>query len=757
MRKWMILALFVGVVACEGDDDDDGGNETDVPDALVDADRDGFLSDVDCDDNDNEIHPLGREICDGKDNNCDELVDEDDPQLDESTLSNWYVDLDDDGFGTEFVQRSCLGPEGTASEGADCNDDDAEINPAAIEVCDGLDNNCNNQTDDEDLEIDPSTMVLVFPDRDGDGEGDSGFAFLRCEPLDGEVLSGLDCDDSSPVVYGGAPELCDGLDNDCDGLVDDEDGEVLAEGRFFRDRDGDGVGMSSDAVAACAMPAGYALTGGDCDDTNPFRAPGLAEVCDGFDNNCDAGFLVDGADPLYDSDLLPTWYVDRDGDGYGDVASAQATCFPDADLVRLGGDCNDGSAAVFPGAREWCDGIDNNCDASVDGADAWMSEEHGHRVRLTIRGDVDSHDGPVTLNVDFGQMLGEQLVRSPLDVDSIRVVAQNCGSVRALNSEFADSLGDLFGGGALLDPEGDGKGLLVFELDDMARDEIAFTGQLDLAVYFDSTDGGGFDTPELDVGALSMDIEDGRLRMSNGLTELTIDPDVGGLPLLTGADDNQGFRGHLHGNGVQVGNRLGLTRWLSAADDPEAQVDILHEGSLLTVVRTRGSLDAGRAGGIDYAYTYVQFADRPEVYIMPRLVARGDTRLVGKHFWQDAIRPVALDSLTELAAASSETASGATSHGRWVDDGTAGGGLVWRRSPAWQGNNLSGQLDLSLGGHDLTEQDAEGDRLLVPDGTVLVDRPVVVFLPGEGADDLETQLSRLRHGWIAVTGRSESR
>jgi hypothetical protein len=94
----------------------------------------------------------------------------------------------------------------------------------------------------------------------------------------------------------------------------------------------------------------------DCDDADPAVHPGAEEVCDGQDNNC-----VDGVD----EGLGSWWYVDGDGDGYGDESSAVLECEAPTGWIGLGGDCNDSNSLVHPDRPETCsDGIDADCDGS---------------------------------------------------------------------------------------------------------------------------------------------------------------------------------------------------------------------------------------------------------------------------------------------------------------------------------------------------------------------------------------------------------
>lgn len=58
-------------------------------------------------------------------------------------------------------------------------------------------------------------------------------------------------------------------------------------------------------------------------------------------------------------------YLDVDGDGFGDDATAVVSPFPPAGTVLVGGDCDDDRADVYPGAPELCDGVDHDCDGTV--------------------------------------------------------------------------------------------------------------------------------------------------------------------------------------------------------------------------------------------------------------------------------------------------------------------------------------------------------------------------------------------------------
>ncbi len=272
-----------------------------------------------------------------------------DPNKDDSGEPDVFIDNDQDGFGAD----------------EDCDDDDPAINPGAAEACNGIDDDC-------DGEVDNDVSQDWFTDRDGDGYGDPSTAVWTCEPTEGWVSLGDDCDDDDPALNPSADEVCDGIDNDCDGDVDDEDDglDTSSASTWYRDADADGYGHADDTTLACVPPDGYVEDNTDCDDADDAINPSADEICNGVDDDCDG--LRDGQDDSVDNSTGSTWYLDADGDSYGDPRTTTTACDPPGGWVGpdWASDCDDDDDSINPDATEICDGVDNDCDGDVDDDDS---------------------------------------------------------------------------------------------------------------------------------------------------------------------------------------------------------------------------------------------------------------------------------------------------------------------------------------------------------------------------------------------------
>jgi len=366
-------------------------------------------------------------------------------------------DDDDDGFG-DSLEQSCdtdpldnnSTPSDTDSDG-DCDflddDDDGDFwNDSVEQSCDTdpLDNNSTPSDTDSDGDCD-------FLDDDDDDDGLSDYnetEIHKTNPLDPDSDGdGLD-DYQEVVVYG-----TNGIDPDTDGDGLDDYQEVVVYGTnpHSQDSDGDGISDSEEVEVWLSDPLTFDPDNDsddyyhfqDCDDGDPSVNPGMQELLNDKDDNCD-GFVDEGYNETdQDGDGLSDWEEfhihgtspdnpDSDGDGMSDNQEIENGSNPlEADVDADGDgaywfeDCDDNDSSFAPGVPEILDGMDNDCDDETDEDFFWIDSDMDgltdyseYHVYFTDPNDGDSDGDGLSDGTELQEMMSDPLVSDPdFDLD----------------------------------------------------------------------------------------------------------------------------------------------------------------------------------------------------------------------------------------------------------------------------------------------------------------------------------------------------
>ncbi|MFH1465947.1 MAG: putative metal-binding motif-containing protein, partial [Pseudomonadota bacterium] len=334
-------------------------------------------------------------------------------------------DFDQDG--DEHAADTSADREGAL--GDDCDDTDGSVYPGYPEsYYDGTDQDCDGNDGDADGDgywnADYESLVRAAGGTPLPVPSDCGAS--------GTLSCAGDCNDSqldsyAPEVHPDRLEDCATEDDDdCDGDTneDHDPGDATGCTVYYIDNDRDSYGTIAGTSLCLCEPDSTrrytTLDHSDCDDATATTYPGATEHCDGVDSDCDGTLDED------DAVEAQYWYADTDNDTYGDPAVCDFDCYVPTGYVADNTDCDDTRALTNPAATEYCNAHDDDCDGTVDEADA------ADALTWYRDADLDTCGDPAVSLVQCDQPAGYVLDASDCDDSDLLVnpgAAERCNGV----------------------------------------------------------------------------------------------------------------------------------------------------------------------------------------------------------------------------------------------------------------------------------------------------------------------------------------
>ncbi|MEO1260017.1 MAG: MopE-related protein [Bacteroidota bacterium] len=386
-------------VTCYADTDGDTYGDPNSPKVFCSTCGTGYVSDnTDCNDAYNTAYPGAPEICDGIDNNCNSLVDMNDPQYVDAVLPTPLCKpvsaslnasgqftlspsaIDDNSFDDCGIQSMSVAP-----NTFDCN----HIGPNQVTLTltdfKGNVNSCNTN-----LTILPFVNIIGVTEsaESCQGAGDGSLTINATSPaspllysIDGGSLfqanptfNNLSVGNYTIVVY---PQ---GFGINCSNTTTASVTAGPAATTWYKDFDNDGY-TDGITIMSCTQPPNFvaAALPNDCNDFDPHQYPGQ------------------------------TWYQDNDDDGYSDGTTTTACSRPTpnhktaTELTGPDTDCDDNNNQIYPGATEVCNGLDDDCNGQTD--EGLSGETYTGNASFATQAQVDEFaqcysiiDGNVTIS-----------------------------------------------------------------------------------------------------------------------------------------------------------------------------------------------------------------------------------------------------------------------------------------------------------------------------------------------------------------------